>query len=123
MTFFCFSLQNCENDYGGYFLDRGFWDEQDCFSFLDHLTTVTVKGFYCVRSEVEFVRFLVIHWKVLKKITLLCYKYITEKFVETERRHVCMDKRASSDLELFFVRDSRHSDRFTPWNEFIEDEY
>jgi hypothetical protein len=72
---------------------------------------------------VEFVLFLVFHGKVLQKITLLCYKYISMKFVETKRRQVCMDKRASSDLELFFVRDFLHSDSFTPWNEFIDDPY
>ncbi|KAJ3690827.1 hypothetical protein LUZ61_019991 [Rhynchospora tenuis] len=54
--------------------DLGTWDEQGSLSFLDHLKTVTVKGFYDDRSDVELVRYLVFHGNKLRKITLLCSK-------------------------------------------------
>jgi FBD len=113
------SLQNYQDGYG-YYLSKGFWDEQGSFSFLDHLKTVTVKGFYGEPREEEFLRYLVVHGKVLENITLLCSKYISNKFVETKKQQVCFDKRASPDLELFFFRDAYISNHFSLWNDLIE---
>ncbi|KAJ1683607.1 hypothetical protein LUZ63_019228 [Rhynchospora breviuscula] len=101
------------------YLGKGIWDEHGFLSFLDHLKTVTVKGFYGNRSDVELVRYLVVHGKVLRKTTLLCSKAFSEKFVEAKKRQFCIKKRASSDLELFFLRDSNSNVHFSLWNELI----
>ncbi|KAJ4797194.1 F-box/RNI-like/FBD-like domains-containing protein [Rhynchospora pubera] len=104
------------------YLGKDIWDEHGFLSFLDHVKTVTVKGFYGNRSDVELVRYLVVHGKVLRKTTLLCYKALCEKFVEAKRRQFCIEMRASSDLELVFLRDSKSNVHFSTWNELISSE-
>ncbi|KAJ3701954.1 hypothetical protein LUZ61_005659 [Rhynchospora tenuis] len=101
------------------YLDKGIWDEHGFLSFLDHLKTVTVKGFYGNQSDVELVRYLVVYGKVLRKITLLCSKAFSEKFVEAKKRQFCIEKRASSDLELVFFRDTKSNVHFSLWNELM----
>ncbi|KAJ3684874.1 hypothetical protein LUZ61_014038 [Rhynchospora tenuis] len=86
--------------------DLGTWDKQGSLSFLDHLKTVSVKGFYDDRNDVELVKYLVFHGNKLRKITLLCSKKkFSKKFVKNIRRQICIEDRASSDLQLVFFRD------------------
>ncbi|KAJ1687824.1 hypothetical protein LUZ63_019214 [Rhynchospora breviuscula] len=101
-------------------LDKKIWNEHGSLSFLDHLKTVTVKGFYGSQSDVDFLRYLVGHGKVLRKIILLYSKIFTdEKFVEAKIRQFCVQKRASSDLELGFFIDTKNNVHFSMWNELI----
>ncbi|KAJ3701955.1 hypothetical protein LUZ61_005660 [Rhynchospora tenuis] len=88
--------------------DSDIWDEQDSLSSLDHLKTVTMKGFSGDQSDVELLKYLVVCGQALRRITLLCSESITEKFVEMKRRELCIEKRASSDLELIFLDDTEN---------------
>ncbi|KAJ4749882.1 FBD-associated F-box protein [Rhynchospora pubera] len=106
---------SCDKNY----LDKSIWDEHGFLSFLGHLKTVTVKGFYGNQSDVELVRYLVVHGMVLRKITLLCSKGFSQKFAEDKKRQFCIEKRASSDLELVFLRDAKSNVHFSLWNELI----
>ncbi|KAJ4775338.1 F-box/RNI-like/FBD-like domains-containing protein [Rhynchospora pubera] len=103
-----------------YYSDKDIWDDQCYFSFLDHLKSVTIKGFSSDESDVEMLRYLILHGKVLKKVTLLCSIYMSQKLVENIRRQVCIEERASSDLELVFCLEMENVDHFSPWNELIE---
>ncbi|KAJ1687825.1 hypothetical protein LUZ63_019215 [Rhynchospora breviuscula] len=96
-----------------------YWNEQGSLSFLDHLKTVNMRGFYGDWSDVELLRYLVLHGKVLKKVTLRCAVLVCQKFVETKRRQVCFEERASSDLELLFYQDAQNVDQFSPWKEVV----
>ncbi|KAJ3702004.1 hypothetical protein LUZ61_005709 [Rhynchospora tenuis] len=101
------------------YLDVGMWEEQGSLSFLDHLKTVTVKGFWGDQCDVELLRYLVVHGKVLQTITLLCSKNITKKFVDIKKRQICIERRASSNLALFFFRDTERNVHFSLWNDMI----
>ncbi|KAJ4776529.1 F-box/RNI-like/FBD-like domains-containing protein [Rhynchospora pubera] len=105
---------------GRYYSDKDIWDDQCYFSFLDHLKSVTIKGFSSDQSDVEMLRYLILHGKVLKKVTLLCSIYMSQKLVENIRRQVCIEERASSDLELVFCLEMENVDHFSPWNELIK---
>ncbi|KAJ1683609.1 hypothetical protein LUZ63_021169 [Rhynchospora breviuscula] len=98
--------------------DSDICDEKDSLSCLDHLKTVTMKGFCGDQSDVELLRFLVVCGKALRRITLLCSESITEKFVEMKRQELCIEKRASSDLELIFLSDTESNNHLWAWNEF-----
>ncbi|KAJ4804609.1 F-box/RNI-like/FBD-like domains-containing protein [Rhynchospora pubera] len=106
---------NCDKCY----LTKGMCEEQGSLCFLDHLKTVTVKGFSGDQCDVELLRYLVVHGKVLRKIILLCSKHISKKFVETKKRQFCIEMRASSDLVLVFFRDTKRSIHFSLWNDMI----
>ncbi|KAJ4797180.1 F-box/RNI-like/FBD-like domains-containing protein [Rhynchospora pubera] len=95
------------------------WDEQCSLSFLNHLKTVNMRGFYGDWSDVELLRYLVLHGKVLKKVTLRCVVSVCQKFVETMRRQVSFEERESSDLELLFYQDAQNVDQFSPWKEVV----
>ncbi|KAJ1692643.1 hypothetical protein LUZ63_009341 [Rhynchospora breviuscula] len=103
-----------------YYSDKDIWDDQRYFSFLDHLKSVTIKGFSSDQSDVEMLRYLILHGKVLKKVTLLCSIYMSQNLVENIRRQVCIEERASSDLELVFCLEMENVDHFSPWNELIK---
>ncbi|KAJ4768279.1 F-box/RNI-like/FBD-like domains-containing protein [Rhynchospora pubera] len=98
--------------------DSDIWDEKSSLSCLDHLKTVTMKGFSGDQSDVELLKYLVVCGKALRRITLLCSESITEKFVEIQRRELCIEKRASSDLELVFLSDTESNSHLWAWNEF-----
>ncbi|KAJ3701964.1 hypothetical protein LUZ61_005669 [Rhynchospora tenuis] len=110
-------IMKYERSGSGYNSDKDFWDEQGSLSFLDHLKIFHMRGFYGDQSDVEFLRYLVLYGKVLKKVTLRCAVFVCQKFVETKRRQVCIEERASSDLELVFYLDDRSVDKFPPWKE------
>ncbi|KAJ1687782.1 hypothetical protein LUZ63_019172 [Rhynchospora breviuscula] len=95
------------------------WEEQGSLSFLDHLKTVIVKGFWGDQCDVELLRYLVVHGKVLRTITLLCPKHITKKFVDIKKRQICIENRASSNLALVFFRDTKENVHFSLWNDMI----
>ncbi|KAJ4820927.1 F-box/FBD/LRR protein [Rhynchospora pubera] len=101
------------------YLDKGMWEEQGSLSFLDHLKTVTMKGFWGDQCDVELLRYLVVHGKVLQTITLLCSKHITKNFVDIKKRQICIEKRASSNLALVFFRDTKENVHFSLWNDMI----
>ncbi|KAJ4820977.1 F-box/RNI-like/FBD-like domains-containing protein [Rhynchospora pubera] len=101
-------------------VDKEIWNEHSSLSFLDHLKTVTVKGYYNSQSDLELLRYLVGHGKVLRKIILLYSKtFNDEKFVEAKKRQFSVEKRASSDLELCFFIDTKNNVHFSLWNELI----
>ncbi|KAJ4749947.1 F-box/RNI-like/FBD-like domains-containing protein [Rhynchospora pubera] len=102
-----------------HYLDKGIWEEQGSLSLLDHLKTVTVKRFCGDQCDVELLRYLVVHGKVLHNITLLCSRHISKKFVLTKKRQICFEKRASSDLALVFFRDAKRNVHFSLWNDLI----
>ncbi|KAJ1687835.1 hypothetical protein LUZ63_019225 [Rhynchospora breviuscula] len=63
----------------------------------------------------------VVHGNKLTKITLLCSKKkISKKFVKNIRRQICMEDRASSELELVFFRDAENSDHYSLWNDLMK---
>ncbi|KAJ1687790.1 hypothetical protein LUZ63_019180 [Rhynchospora breviuscula] len=101
------------------YLNKGMWEEQGSLSFLDHLKTVIVKGFWGDQCDVELLRYLVVHGKVLQTITLLCSKHITKKFVDIKKRQICIENRASSNLALVFFRDTKENVHFSLWNDMI----
>ncbi|KAJ4749931.1 F-box/FBD/LRR-repeat protein [Rhynchospora pubera] len=101
------------------YLNEGMWEEQGSLSFLDHLKTVTVKGFWGDQCDVELLRYLVVRGNMLQTITLLCSKQITEKFVDIKKRQICIENRASSNLALVFFRDTKRNAHFSLWNDMI----
>ncbi|KAJ4749930.1 F-box/RNI-like/FBD-like domains-containing protein [Rhynchospora pubera] len=101
------------------YLNKGMWEEEGSLSFLDHLKTVIVKGFWGDQCDVELLRYLVVHGKVLQTITLLCSKHITKKFVDIKKRQICIENRASSNLALVFFRDTEENVHFSLWNDMI----
>ncbi|KAJ1687786.1 hypothetical protein LUZ63_019176 [Rhynchospora breviuscula] len=101
------------------YLNEGMWEEEGSLSFLDHLKTVIVKGFWGDQCDVELLRYLVVHGKVLQTITLLCSKHITKKFVDIKKRQICIENRASSNLALVFFRDTKENVHFSLWNDMI----
>ncbi|KAJ4768240.1 F-box/RNI-like/FBD-like domains-containing protein [Rhynchospora pubera] len=101
------------------YLNEDMWEEEGSLSFLDHLKSVIVKGFWGDQCDVELLRYLVVHGKVLQTITLLCSRHITKKFVDIKRRQICIENRASSNLALVFFRDTKENVHFSLWNDMI----
>ncbi|KAJ1687830.1 hypothetical protein LUZ63_019220 [Rhynchospora breviuscula] len=116
-----FYIMNYETCISGRYSKKVIWDEQGSLDFLDHLKTVTMKGFHGDKRDAELLRYLVINGKVLKRVTLLCSKSkpITEHFVKNIRWQLCFKNRASIDLELMFFADTERCHEFSLWNQII----
>lgn len=91
----------------GQVAEVGFWDQIIPFRFFEHhLKSVTMVNFFGLRAEVEFVKFLVQHGRVLERITIVCEHKLTATWEKTKRRELRLKNRASMDLEVIFLRKS-----------------
>lgn len=96
------------------------WEKIGPFNFIKNLKTVTIEHFGKYYCNVEFARFLVLNSRVLNKMTLLCSERLTKKWIGMMSHRLCLDYKASSELEVIFFKDSYDNANFILWNSLIE---
>jgi FBD len=96
--------------------DTGFWEQQIPFGFFErHLKSVILVNFFGLRTEVEFVKFLVRHGQVLERITIVCEHKLTAAWEKTKRRELRLRNRASMDLKVVFLRNADFDSDSCEW--------
>lgn len=103
--------------------DSGFWERQDSLDCLDcHLESVTMKGFEGQSTDLGFAKFIIAKARVLKEMTLLCTSINWRKeWKESVQKQLCLEKSASSDVEVALMKDRYRVDEFATWNLVIND--
>ncbi|KAJ4818930.1 F-box/RNI-like/FBD-like domains-containing protein [Rhynchospora pubera] len=87
--------------------DEGFWEQQAPFGFFEHhLRYVTMINFSELSAEMQFLKFLIHHGRVLERITFVCPHKLTDTWQKTMRRELSLLNCASINPEVVFLRES-----------------
>ena len=106
----------------GFHTDEEFWFGQGSIDCIEHhLQNITLKGFNGESSDTGFAKFLIQKARVLKVMTLICScDNWNTKWVETQRRKLCIEKRASLRARVELLKDEDTDYGFSSWGSLCD---